>query len=269
MSQYVALNSDESQNLAWVRNDDGQPRLRWRRVAAFVLAMIVFNVLAMVLTAWYTGMPTRPWAIVVPCSGIVAYLVIAVELQRQRVLLGRWRFRLSLSTCLLLMLIAGIFFGSVGNEIRENQRGEAANRQLRSELEEVIRVGMVSIGCLDGREISCQITRADFSDSDLSRVIELASLRGGGRCEIVFLNLEGTSVTEVGLIQVSACRRMKLLALPSLRLTNEAISALAKCDSLQFLSLDERKSTPEQFAQLRQALPNVKVNGYAWRDRKP
>lgn len=114
---------------------------------------------------------------------------------------------------------------------------------------------------IDGGDITCQVTRPDFNDADLAQVINLASRRGSGDCELRYLYLSGTSVSDVGGCKLVGCRKLTMLEIPSMPLSDEAIGTIAQCRRLEFLLLDERRLTAKQLARLRAALPNVKLNG--------
>ena len=253
--------------LTWVRNVDGNPRVRWNRVALFALAVIAVQLLGAGLTRRFSDVPLHAARIVAPACVMLAYLVLAVELQRQKVQLGSWRFRLSLSALLLLMGIACVFFAVVANSSRENQRGDAANQRLVAELEAVLQGGHAYVGYPDGSNITCQATRPSFSDDDLASVIELASHQGTRDCELSALFLGGTAVTDAGLRRLAACRKLTMIEVPSLPLSDETVAVLATRQRLESLLLDERQLTAEQLDCLRQGLPAVRLNGKTWDER--
>ncbi len=254
--------------LIWVRNLAGEPRIRWNRVAGYIVETFGVNLVCAAGVSWFANTPFRYAIVLVMSCGLLSYLTIAVELQRQQVLAGCWRPRLSLAACLSLLTIAGIGFAILGNELRATQQAHAANMQLKAELDQVIGEGQAYIGSVHGSNVTCDIKRRDFSDADLAEVIRLASRRGRNDCQLSTLFLEPTSITSTGVEQLAACRQLTLLALPAMPLSDEAIAAIASNPDLQHLMVDEKQLTPAQLAHLRRALPRVRLNGKTWTDRK-
>ncbi len=254
--------------LTWVINQGGKPCVRWGRVAGYIGMVVGVNALAMLLISWFIG--TRfnwPLVFAISCGAIASFTVV-LELQRQRVLTGEWRFRLSIISCLILMLIAACFFAIIGNIIRANQLGHAANLTLKTKLEELIDGGNAYISTIEGTGVSCDVSRTSFSDNDLHRLIQLASERTPGISQIMLLNLEKTSVTDAGLQAVQLCPHLTHLFLPAFQLSNESIASLVSCRNLKYLSLDESKLTSEQVAELSKTLPKLILNGKRWSDRR-
>lgn len=254
--------------LVSVINQGGKPCVRWGLVVGYIGIVVGFNALAMFLISWFVG--TRfnlPLVIAISCGAIAGFTVV-LELQRQRVLTGEWRLRLSIISCLILMLIAAWFFAIVGNVIRTNQLGNAANLVLKTKLEELIDGGNAYISTIEGTGVSCDVSRSSFSDDDLQRLIQLASERTPGISQITILNLEKTSVTDAGLQTVHLCPHLTQLFLPSFQLSNESIAGLVACRNLKYLTLDESKLTSEQVADLRNTLPKLILNGKRWSDRR-
>ncbi len=260
--------SDSPSNQKWVIDQGGEPIVRWSRVAAFVGIVVGSNALAMLLLSLVIGIPFKLSLVFITSCGAIVVLTIAVELQRQRVLTGRWRSRLSIRTGLILMIEAACFFAVVGNEIRANQQGHAANLALKTKLEELIDGGNAYISAVEGTGVSCDITRASFDDDDLRKLIQLASERSPGISQVSFLNLERTSVTDAGLQSVHLGPHLTHLFLPSIKLSNEAIANLGACRKLKYLSLDESKLTTEQVMNLRRSLPELILNGKRWKERQ-
>jgi hypothetical protein len=220
---------------------------------------------AAALVSWYAQTALRPQLILAFCAGMFTVLSIAVELQRQRILAGRWRLRLSLQSCLLVMFFVGLFFAGAGNAYRSDLRGLALNESLRAELESVINGGRVSMSQPGGRRISCHVRRPDFND-DLAELIRRASAVTGS-CELTMLFLEGTQTSDVGVRQLGACSELAVLSLPSMPLDDRAVAALASLFRLELLMFDDKNLTPQQLATLRQALPTVRLNGKTWSQR--
>ena len=259
---------ETSTQLIWVINQDGKPCVRCGRVAGYIGIVVGVNALAMLLISWFIGTRFNLLSVFAISCGAIACSTIVVELQRQRVLTGEWRFRLSIISCLILMLIAACFFAIISSVIRANQLGHAANLALKTKLEELIDGGNAYISTIEGTGVSCDVSRSSFSDDDLQRLIQFASERTPGISQIVLLNLEKTSVTDVGLQAVHLCPHLTHLFLPAFQLSNESISSLVACRNLKYLSLDESKITSEQVADLRKTLPKLILNGKGWKDRR-
>lgn len=252
-----------------MRSNSGQPQVRWGRVVLFVLAFLGMQIVSMGVVSWYAEVPLRPAIVVLMVCGVLAYLVVVIEQQRQKILSGRWRFRLSLQVCLLLMLIACVFFGTLGNLLRTTQRDHAENLRLKTALEQSLGGVKAYIGTAAGGRITCQATRADFNDDDLAQLVELSSQRGRGRCELSGLFLEPTSITDAGVQQLAICQELRILALPAIPLSDASLAAIAKCTKLEHLLLNEKPLAPDQLAMLRKALPNTRLNGKTWEERGP
>jgi hypothetical protein len=52
-----------------------------------------------------------------------------------------------------------------------------------------------------------------------------------------------------------------------MELSDAVIDALAKCRRLELLVIDERRLSAKQLTRLREALPEVRLNGRAWTER--
>ncbi len=255
---------DAPTGLKWVIDQGGMPWVRWGRVAAYIGIVVGANAMAMFMLSLIIGVRFKlPLLFVLSCGPMV-YMTLAVELQRQRVLTGERRLRLSISTGLILMIIAACFFAVIGNEIRANQLGHTANLALKTKLEELIDGGNAYISTMEGTGVSCYVSRTSFSDAELQQLIQLASERTPGISQITLLNLEKTNVTDAGLQQVHLCPHLTCLFLPSLRPSNESIKSLATCSKLKYLTLDESKLTSDQLAALRKSLPKLMLNGKQW-----
>jgi hypothetical protein len=262
------VNDRKSTDLTWVRDLDGRPRVRWGRVLAFIAGVAAIDSLATLVVARLTDMPFNGAAVLAPLCGAAAFLVLAVELQRQRVRYGQWRFRFGMSALLLLTAVAALFFAVATGSLRESRRLLAENGILKDELEAVMEGGTASISMPGGRGITCQVTRPGFSDADLARIIDLAS-RGGTRpCELSTLFLGKTSITDAGVCQLAVCEKLVLVELPPLNLSDEAIDVLSQCRRLEFLLIDERRLRAAQIDRLRGFLPRLRLNGRTWKERQ-
>ena len=261
----TANDCDAPMHLAWITDDSGQPRIRWPRIITFVLAVFVSSGVVQSLLTYLLQMPFRFADLLLMSLTMIVSLIIAVEMQRQRVLTGRWRFRLSLGTCLILMMVAAFYFLVLGNDFRANRLGLAANLVMKTKLEELMDGGNAYISTVEGTGVSCDITRVSFSNTELEKLIEISSRRSRNVSQISFLNLEKTSVTDAGVLKLDSCPHLQYLALPSIFLSDETIANIAKCKALAYLSLDEAKLTEKQLAALRISLPKLKLNGKPWK----
>jgi len=232
-----------------------------------MVGVAVMDLLGTAAVGWLTEMPTNVTATLAPLCGAAAFLLLAVELQRQRVLSGQWRFRFGLRALFLVTATAAVFFALVASAFRQNQQALAENQTVKDELETVLRGGTVTISMPGGRGITCQVTRPTFSDEDLARIIDLASYGGTRACELTTLFLAGTGVTDAGVRRLAACEKLVFVDLPPLKLSDEAVDALSKCRRLEFLLIDERGLSAGQVARLRESLPRLRLNGRTWSQR--
>ncbi|HWB14283.1 MAG TPA: hypothetical protein VG826_33960 [Pirellulales bacterium] len=261
-------NDRESTALTWVREVAGRPRIRWGRVAAFLAGAAAIDCVATLGVALATDMPINEVTILAPLCGAAGYLVLAVELQRQRLQTSQWRFRFGMGALLVLTAVAAAFFALTTGALRENQRLFAENQTLKSDIEAVMQGGVAWIGMPGGRGITCQVTRPGFSDADLARIIDLASRGGARSCELTTLFLGRTAVTNAGVRQLAACDKLIFVDLPPVSLSDDTIEALSKCRRLEFLLIDERGLTAAQIDRLRESSPRLRLNGRTWAERE-
>jgi hypothetical protein len=208
----------EPSELIWVRIVSGRLRVRWARILAFLSATVVINFLGMTIVSRFAQMPIRTDLLLVPQCVIVAFIVVVIDLQRQRLLHGNSRFRFSLQTIFLLTASAAAFFALLTHAVRENQRLFAENQIIKERLESLMQGGTAWIGTAGGGQITCQVTRPSFSDDDLASLIDLASHGGESPCELSTLFLGGTSVTNSGVCRLGTCEKLVSLELPPLDL---------------------------------------------------
>lgn len=267
LSSDTAEARDEMPPLIWVRYESGRVRVRYGRVITFLITIVCAEFVGGAITRHFAEVPIDTTFMLATMCVVAAYLVVVIELQRRRLQYGSWKLHLSLRTLLLLTALAAAFFAVVSRATRENQRLMAVNVELQKQLEAVLQGGTVAIGMPGGARITCQATRASFSDDDLAKVIALASEGGTRPCELSMLFLSGTSVTNAGVRQLAACDKLVLIDLPPLNLDTAALDALVKCRRLEFIIIDERRLTREQGSRLREALPKVRLNGRTWAER--
>lgn len=261
----------DCKTLTLVHEVDGQIRVRWRRMRFF---WAFFAGGSMFWAAIYFGcVGTRDlsglaFTAAVPACVVCAYLVLLIEVQTQRLRSGQWRFRFSMRAIVLWTAIVAVFLALATRAFRDRRLARLENQRLESELEAVVNGGNVSIDMPWGYSISCQVTRSTFSDDDLARIIELASQGGTRTCDLSSLWLAGTNVTNAGVSRLSACEQLQFLEVPAIDLNDEAIDSLARLRRLETLMMDERQLTARQLDRLREALPDVRVNGQTWQQRQ-
>lgn len=252
-----------------VRMGEHGPAIRWGAVTLlagmYLFAyLIVQTILYVVLQA-----PFRMGIVSAVFAVHIAFLVTVVEFQRQNLNASKSIFRFNLAYLFAMTLLAALFFGSITSEVRATQRGFERNSSLKAELDKLIRGGNVYFGAQNGKRISCEITRPDFSDRDLAVLIAAATSTDSEVCELTLLVLEKTAVTDDGLQVLSACSKLEFLALPaSIALTDATLEVISTCRELNYLSFDKKKISEAQFDQLSKRLPETKINGVSYRERQ-
>jgi hypothetical protein len=259
----------DGKSLTLVRDVAGQVRVRWGRITRFLGYFAVGIFLATAICGRFASMRVSMASAALPLCLVAAYLVLVVDVQTQRLRSGHWGFRFSKRAIMLWTAITAVFLALTTAAVRDNQRGHAESERLTKELEAVVNGGSVAIGGVWGRNIFCHVTRPTFSDDDLARIIELASHGGTRPCELSNLTLAGTSITSVGVCKLAACEKLLFLELGPIVLSDDAIDSIAKCRRLETLWIDERRLlTAEQMDRLRNALPDVTLNGRIWAKRR-
>lgn len=248
----------------WAKSSGGVVSIRWRNVLAYVAAFFAMQILVVSVLSWLVDVPFSLLAIATPLFGMLAYLVVVVELQRQRARHGEWRFQLGLASWMVLVTLFCLFAGLFAHNNRQVQEWQATNKVLEQKLKAVMGEGVVAMGNVDGRMITCQVERTTFSDDDLRELIRIASRDRARPCELTGMFLGKTKVTSKGVEELASSGRLTILELPAIPLSTEAIDALATCKRLNFLFLDEKLLSSEQLAKLKSALPRLKLNGRAW-----
>ena len=267
MSSETASTGGKSCRMNWVCDVGGQPRVRWWRIVAVMASIFVCAFIGAAIAGRLTETSTSVVMLLAPLCVAGVYFVIVVELQLQRLRYATWRFRYSLRSILLLTAIAAVFFALASYGFRADQREFAFNAELKKDLEALIQGGTVSISNPGGRGILCQVTRSNFSDDDLARVIDLASSGITHTCELEDLLLGGTSITNAGICQLADCHKLVVVELPPIDLSAAAIDALSKCRRLKVVVIDERRLQQDQLDDLRASLPHIMLNGKTWAQR--
>ena len=256
---------EEEMNLSansrgFVEDRDGKPYIRWARVALFLGFLIGGSIAGAWIVSWLFRGPIPTFAIIMQSSVMVIYLIAQIELERQRVLTGKWTWRFSLAGILSMMFFVAIFFGVVGNELRKTQREFAEGKKVIASLQEVIGKGNAYAQSRNGR-FTVQVARPDFNDDDLREVIRLTTQENGGSQELAVAMLIGTSVTEQGLRELRRCPKLSMMTISTGPLSDETIAALNECPELENIILVESNFTAEELAHLRSSLKRAKVNG--------
>lgn len=252
--------SAEQLQFTFIQVTQGVPTIRWLRVAMFIVAGVASYLLAQTVLYLVLQVPFRLGIISAMLFVHLAVFSTAVELQRQSILAGKWVFRFDLRYLLLVTLFIALFLSSIVAEVQASQRSMQRNSELTKLLEDQIAGGVVSIGGQHGRQISCVVTRTDFSDNDLSKLIA-STTNEAGVCEITMLQLEATAVTDVGLQQLAGCSNLEFVSLPAISLSDTTFEVLASCRKLNHLLFDTRKQDPTQIIGLSVRLPNTRING--------
>jgi hypothetical protein len=258
-----------SKRFTLVRMGEHGPVIRWGPVCFIIAGGLLAFLIAELVQFFVFQTPLRLGLLSAMFTVHLAYLTTALEFQRQNLNANKTRFRFNLTYLFVMTLLAAVFFGSITNEHRVSQRGFQRNDEIRVELDKIIQGGNVYFGAQNGKRISCEITRPDFSDGDLAKLIVEATHRDSKVCEITMLVLEKTAITNDGLQILSACPKLEFLALPmSIALTDPTLETLATCKKLNYLNFNQKKISDAQFDQLSKQLPDTKINGVSYRERQ-
>jgi hypothetical protein len=258
----------QNDRFTWVRIDERGPAVRWGRVSMFVGGVLLVNLVAQTVLYLTLQVPFRLGIVSALLSVQLAFLATVIELQRQNLKPGKSGVRFDLTYLFVATLLAAMFFGSVTAEIRASQRGFQRNNEIKTELEKLIGGGNVYLSGHNGKRITCEITRKDFSDSELADLIEASRDSDSSVCEITMLVLEATAVTDSGIQKLSACQELEYLALPPIALSDATLEKLTQCRKLKYLILNQKKLTESQLNQLYEKLPNTKINGVSHQERQ-
>jgi hypothetical protein len=257
---------DNKAQFFWIQSEDGSPRIRWGRVILLSASALLANALAQLLIFAVFQVPFRFGLVSAVTVAQLGFFATAIELQRQRLVSGKFVFRFNLTFLFVATLFAALFIGSVAAEIRYSQRAFQRNKEIEAQLQQLIGAGDVTIGALNGNRISCRVTRPTFSDDDFALLVELTQCDQSGISEITMLQIENTSVTEIGIQKLVACKKLEFLALPTIKLSDSAVNAIASCRNLKHISIGQRALTEEQRSGLYKKLPNVRINGMNFQD---
>lgn len=267
----VAMNEapEKRQRFSWVRlNDRGHPTVRNWNVFLVVLGPLGGFLAAQGVLPFVFDTPFRPWIACAFCSAYLLFILTLIELQRQNLLRDRSSLRFDLKYLFLLTFLAAAFVGSIAAQIRDTQLGFRISEQVKSRIQERIDGVDVYIGSERGRNISCVVKRTSFSDDELKELIEITRDSDTQACELTMLVLEGTQVSDDGLKQLSECRKLENLSLPSIALSDDTLARIEECRSLKYLTFAEQKVAERQRNLLYQKLPNTKINGRTLSERQ-
>ncbi|MDX1929880.1 MAG: hypothetical protein SFV81_25360 [Pirellulaceae bacterium] len=256
-------------SFTWVRMGEHGPAIRWGAVTLLVGSYLFAYLIVQTILYVVLQVPFRMGIVSAVFAVHLGFLVTVVEYQRQNLNASKSIFRFNLAYLFAMTLLAALFFGSITSEVRATQRGLQRNSILKAELDKLIRGGNVYFGEQNGKRISCEITRPDFSDNDLADLIAAATNTDSKVCELTMLVLEKTAVTNEGLHVLSVCSKLEFLSLPaSIALTDATLETISTCKELNYLSFDQKKISEAQFDQLSKRLPDTKINGVSYRDRQ-
>lgn len=263
------MNTRTSKSFILVRMGEHGPVIRWGPVCFIFAGGLLAFLIAELVPYLVFQAPLQLGIISAMFTVHLAYLATAVEFQRQNLGQGKTRFRFNLTYLFVMTLLAAVFFGSITNEHRTTQRGFQRNEEIKAELAKLVQGGNIYFGAQNGKRISCEITRQDFSDEDLSKLVVGATNSDSKVCELTILVLEKTAITNDGLQVLSACPKLEFLALPSsIALTDATLKTISTCKKLNYLSFDQKKISDSQFDQLSKQLPDTKINGLNYRERQ-
>lgn len=133
-------------------------------------------------------------------AAALIYLVIAVEIQKQRLVVGRWSWRFSLAGMLWITLFVALLLAVALNIAQSTQREFAFGQKVVESIQAITQSGNTYSQSRGGRFVVV-VTRSDFNDEDLAEVIRNATSEGNSTCQIISLVVWGTAVTEQGLAE--------------------------------------------------------------------
>ncbi len=246
--------------LGFVNDDNGVPRIQWRAVMAFVVLLSLLNFLGFFVVWFFFNRNAVLWPAITQILVTWMFLVVVIELRRQRILTGKPAIRFGLASMMWLTTLIAIWLGFTLYMAREGQREYALGKKICESIQAVIGQGNAYAQAKVDR-FSIQVLRKDFSDDDLNKVINLSKIDGELRSRIATLMLYGTNVTEEGFQSLNQCPSLETFATSVGPFSEETVEVLQQLRQLNFLIIDESKFTAEQLAELRNQLPGVKING--------
>jgi hypothetical protein len=137
----------------WRLTEDNTPKIRWGIVILLSASVLIANALAQLALYLALQVPFRFGLISAVTSVQLGVFAMTIELQRQKLLVGKYVFRFNLTTLFVATLFASLFIGSIAAELRRSQRGFQKNEEVKAQLEPLIGTGDISIGALNGKRI--------------------------------------------------------------------------------------------------------------------
>jgi hypothetical protein len=239
---------------------NGQTAIRWSRILLFV-GTLTLGAGAALLGISYLFDVESQWTMVLPqIAAAMIYLVIAIEMQKQRIIVGRWSGRFSLVGMLWISFFVAILLAIAFNIAQSTQREFAFGQKVVDAIQAITQSGQTYSQSRGGRFVVV-VTRTDFNDQDLAEVIRAATSEDGSPCQIISLVIWGTAVTEEGLAQLESCPRLEVLSTSAGPFSEATRAKLAALQRLRDMTLDETKFTVDELRQLRASIPQARING--------
>lgn len=239
---------------------DGKSAVRWSRVVLFV-GILTLGSGAGLLGISYIFEVELQWKLVLPqIAASLIYLVIAIEMQKQRIVTGRWSWRFSLAGMLWITLSVAVLVTVALNIAQSTQREFAFGNKAIESIQQVTRSGETYCQSRGGRFVVI-VTRSDFNNEDLETVIRKATSESNATCQIISLVLWGTAVTENGLAKLENCPQLEVLSTSAGPFSDSTRLKLAGLRRLRDITLDETKFSVEELQMLRSSIPHTRING--------
>lgn len=239
---------------------DGKAAVRWSRIILFVGILTLGSGVALLGISYLFDVESQ-WRMVLPqIAAAMIYLVIAVEMQKQRIAVGRWSWRFSLAGMLWITLFVAVLLALAINIAQSTQREFAFGKKVVETIKAITRSGDTYSQSRGGRFVVV-VTRSDFNDADLAEVIRAATSEGDSNCQIISMLIWGTSVTEQGLAQLEHCPQLEVLSTSAGPFSESTQSRLAGLRRLRDITLDKTKFTIDELKQLRSSVPHARING--------
>lgn len=239
---------------------DGKAAVRWSRIVLFVGILTLGSGVALLGISYIFDVESQ-WKMVLPqIAAAMICLVIAVEIQKQRIVVGRWSWRFSLAGMLWITLFVAVLLALAINIAQSTQREFAFGKKVVESIKAITQSGETYSQSRGGRFVVV-VTRSDFSDEDLAKVIRVATSEGDSNCQIISMVIWGTSVTEQGLAQLESCPQLEVLSTSAGPFSESTRSRLAGLRRLRDITLDKTKFTVDDLEQLRSSIPHARVNG--------
>ena len=239
---------------------DGKTAVRWSRVILFVGTLTLGSGLGLLGISYIFDVESQ-WKMVLPqIAAAMICLVIAVEMQKQRIVVGRWSWRFSLAGMFWITLFVAVLLAVTLNIAQSTQREFAFGKKVVESIQAITQSGNTYSQSRGGRFVVV-VTRTDFNDDDLAEVIRTATSEGSSTCQIISLVVWGTAVTEQGLAQLESCPKLEVLSTSAGPFSESTRLKLAGLRRLKDITLDESKFTRDELSQLRSSIPHARING--------